>query len=59
MTRFTDSLYERLMTQIPNERRGGGFEPPAVPPGPPGPGCPYGRNTPCLGVCFRKLIRRE
>ena len=59
MTRFTDSPYERLMTQIPNERRAAENPPPAFPPGHPCRGCPYGRNTPCLGVCFRKLIRRE
>ena len=59
MTRFTDSPCERLMTQIPNERRAAENPPPAFPPGHPCRGCPYGRNTPCLGVCYRKLIRRE
>lgn len=59
MTRFTDSPYERLMTQKPNERRAAVNPPSAFPPGHPCLGCPYGRNAPCLGVCYQKLMGRR
>ena len=39
MTRFTDSPYERMMTQVPTERREV-HGPPALPPGHPCHGCP-------------------
>ncbi len=53
MTRFTDSPYERMMTQVPTEQREV-YGPPALPPGHPCHGCPYRRDAPCLGVCCRK-----
>ncbi len=56
MTRFTDNPYERMMVQIPTERREA-HGPPAFPSGHPCHRCPYGRNTPCLGVCYRKLLK--
>ena len=56
MTRFTESPYVRLMQQTP-----AGLERPQAapdrPPGHPCRGCPYGRDTPCLGVCYRKLLK--
>ena len=56
MTRFTDSPYERIMIQVPTERREV-QGPPALSPGHPCYGCPYGRDVPCLGVCYRKLMK--
>ncbi len=56
MIRFTDSPYERMMTQKPvvgREAR----EPPALPPDHPCHGCAYGRDTPCLGICYKKLLK--
>lgn len=55
---FTDSPYEKMMTQKP-EGRQEAPAPPALPPDHPCFGCPYGRNTPCLGVCYRELLRRK
>ena len=54
--RFTDSPYERLMTQVPSERREV-HGPPVRPPRHPCHGCPYGRDGPCLGICYRKLMK--
>ena len=58
MTRFTDSPYERMMTQVPTERREGHGAPP-LPPGHPCHGCPYRRDAPCLSICYRDLLRRK
>ena len=54
MTRFTDSPYEKMMQQVPTEGR-------EVhgPPGHPCHGCPYRRDAPCLGVCYRDLLRKK
>ena len=54
--RFTDSPYERLMTQVPSVRREV-HGPPAHPSGHLCHGCPYGRDSPCLGICYRKLTK--
>ena len=54
--RFTDSPYERMMTQIPTETREAPG-PPGRPPGPPSDGCPYGRDAPCIGICYKKLLK--
>lgn len=54
--RFTDSPCEGLMTQVPTARREV-HGPPARPPGHPCRGCPYGRDSPCLGTCCRKLLK--
>ena len=56
--RFTDSPYERMMTQVPTERREV-HGPPALPPTHPCHGCPYRRDAPCLGVCYRDLLRKK
>ena len=55
---FTDSPYELFMTQVPVGRREAP-PPPSWPPGHPCRGCPYGKGAPCIGVCWRKLIKRH
>ena len=54
--RFTDSPYERMMTQIPTETREA-HGPPVRPPDHPCYGCPYGRDAPCIGICYKKLLK--
>lgn len=55
--RFTDSPYELMMSQKPDERREP--EPPAqFPKGHPCYGCSFGRGSPCMGICYRKLMKR-
>ena len=58
MTRFTDSPYERMMTQRPAGQAKAPASP-ARPPGHPCHGCPYSRDTPCLGICYRELMKRS
>ena len=56
--RFTDSPYEWMMTQVPDERREP--EPPAqFPKGHPCYGCSFGRGSPCMGICYQKLMKRS
>lgn len=57
MTQFTDSPYERMMTQNHLSGREARL-PPAPPSDSPCCGCPYGRDAPCLGICYRKLMKR-
>ena len=58
MIHFTDSPYERMMSQKPHEREAP--EPPAqLPAEHPCAGCPYGRGAPCVGICYRKLMKRS
>lgn len=54
--RFTDSPYEKLMTQIPRGR-GAADTPPPFPSKHLCHGCPYGRDAPCVGICYRTLTR--
>ena len=56
MIRFTDSPYERMMTQVPIETREA-HGPPVRPPDHPCYGCPYGRDAPCIGICYKKLLK--
>jgi len=58
MTRFTDSPYEKMMQQISVDTREA-HGPPAFPLGHPCHGCAYGRDVPCLGVCYRKLMKKR
>lgn len=51
---FTDSPYEKMMTQKPAGRQEAPA-PPALPPDHPCFGCPY---RPCMGVCYRKLMKK-
>jgi hypothetical protein len=54
MTRFTDSPYERMMTQ--KQEAQNQPQPPALPEDHPCYGCGnYGR--PCVGICIRELLR--
>lgn len=57
MTHFTDSPYEKMMMQVPDGRRAADNPPSAFPPGHPCHGCPYGRGSPCVGICYRKLLK--
>lgn len=61
MPRFTDSPYERMMTQLPGAGRHTETGPPPASPeqaadGHPCAGCPYGRGTPCIGFCMKELM---
>ena len=58
MTYFTDSPYERMMTQKPETAREA-LVPPALPPDHPCYGCDYGRNGPCIGICYKKLMKKR
>ena len=58
MSYFTDSPYERLMTQK-SELVREAIVSPALPPNHPCYGCDYGRNGPCIGICYKKLMKRR
>lgn len=58
MTRFTDSPYESMMQQKPYSRRAADV-PPSFPPGHPCHNCSYGKNGPCLGICYRELLQKK
>jgi len=51
--RFTNSPYEKVMQQIPAGRERA-LGPPALPPDHPCYRCPY---RPCLGICYRSLVK--
>lgn len=53
---FTDSPYERMMVQLPTGQEKAPASS-ARPPSHPCCGCPYGREAPCLGVCYKKLLK--
>ena len=52
MTWFTDSVYEKMMTQRPNGRR---ENTPSVPHSPACKDCPYKGQSPCVGYCIKEL----
>lgn len=52
MTWFTDSPFEKMMTQRPNGRRENAQ---SVSHAPACKGCAYKRNSPCVGYCIRKV----
>lgn len=52
MTWFTDSVFEKMMTQRPNGRRG---DTPPVPHSPACKDCPYKGQAPCVGYCIKQL----
>ena len=56
MTRFTNSPYEEMMQEIPPGRERLEASP-VWPPGHPCYGCPYGRDRPCMGICYRELMK--
>lgn len=52
MTWFTDSVYEKMMTQKPHGRR---EVTPPVSLSPACKGCPYKEQSPCVGYCIKQL----
>lgn len=52
MTWFTDSVFEKMMTQRPNGRRESA---PPVPRYPACNSCPYKGQSPCIGYCIKQL----
>ena len=54
MTWFTDSPYEKMMTQKPGHGRHGDSKPP-VPRSPACIGCSYGKNLLCIGYCIKSI----
>ncbi|GAB5081281.1 transposase [Hominimerdicola sp. 21CYCFAH17_S] len=52
MTWFTDSVFEKMMTQKPDGRRESA---PPVPHSPACDSCPYQGQSPCVGYCIRQL----
>ena len=56
MTWFTDSPFEKMMTQRPNGRR----EPtPPVPVSPTCESCPYRGQAPCVGYCLKQVQEKK
>ena len=52
MTWFTDSVFEKMMTQRPNGRRDSA---PPVSYSPACDSCPYKGQSPCIGYCIKQL----
>lgn len=52
MTWFTDSPFEKMMTQRPNGRRENA---PSVSHAPACKGCAYKGNSPCVGFCIYSI----
>lgn len=53
MTLFTDSPYEKMMMQKPEDGKRDKSPPASCPPR--CAGCPYRGQSPCIGYCIRKL----
>lgn len=53
MTLFTDSPYEKMMIQKPEDRKRDKSPPASFPPR--CAGCPNQGQSPCIGYCIRKL----
>lgn len=59
MTWFTDSPFEKMMTQKPGHGRQGDDTPP-VPRSPACTDCPYHKGlAPCIGYCIKKLQTKK
>lgn len=59
MTWFTDSPFEKMMTQKPGHGRHGDNTP-SVPHSPACTGCPYHKElSPCIGYCIKKLQAKK
>lgn len=56
MTWFTDSPFEKMMTQRPNGRRDNA---PPVPVSPACASCPYRGQAPCVGYCSKNLLSKS
>ncbi|WP_195270528.1 hypothetical protein [Eubacterium sp. 1001713B170207_170306_E7] len=57
MTWFTDSPFEKMMTQRP--RNGRHKEKPPVSHSPACEACPYKGIAPCVGYCIKKIQKQE
>lgn len=58
MTWFTDSPFEKMMTQKPHGRQRD--DTPPVPHSPACNGCPYHKGqAPCIGYCIKKLQAKK
>lgn len=58
MTWFTDSPFEKMMTQKPKHGRHG--DTPPVSQSPACTGCPYNKGlSPCIGYCIKKLQAKK
>ena len=58
MTWFTDSPFEKMMTQKPHGRHRD--DKPPVPRSPACVGCPYNKGlAPCVGYCIKKLQAKK
>lgn len=53
MTLFTDSPYEKMMIQKPEDRKRDKSPPASCPPR--CAGCPYRGQSPCIGYCIKEL----
>ena len=53
MTLFTDSPYEKMMIQKPEDRTRDKSPPASF--SPRCAGCPYRGQPPCIGYCIRKI----
>ena len=53
MTLFTDSPYEKMMIQKPEDRKRDKSPPASF--SPRCAGCPYRGQSPCIGYCIRKI----
>lgn len=56
MTCFTDSPFEKMMTQRPNGRRDNA---PPVLTSPVCASCPYRGQAPCVGYCLKQLREKN
>ena len=56
---FTDSPYEYMMLQRPYSSGKAADTQAAFPEGHPCGGCPYGKGSPCIGVCMEELLHRR
>lgn len=57
MTWFTDSIFEKMMTQKPDSGRH--KEKPPASHSPACEGCPYKGITPCVGYCIKKIQTKD
>jgi len=57
MTWFTDSIYERLMTEKP--KCGRSEKEPLASFSSKCEGCPYRGKSPCIGYCIRKIKEKS
>lgn len=55
MTLFTDSPYEKMMIQKPEDGKRDKSPPASFLPR--CAGCPYQGQSPCIGYCIRKLLK--